>query len=327
MAGDIGMALSRFALAAALAFLPAAAMGQEWPAKQPIKAIVPFSAGSATDVIARSVLEQVGKQIGQTFIVENRVGAGGTIGANAVAKADPDGYTLLVNSSSHTVTPSTYSKLPYDVAKDFTAIALLANLPSVLVASPAKGYKSLQDLVEAAKKNPGAMNYASAGAGSAAHLTAERFKLSANIQAQHVAFKGAPEALTEIIADRIDFYFCPVTPALSLIKDGKLAALAVSGARRASALPAVPTTVESGYPNSEYEFWIGTFAPRQTPKAITDRLYAEITKALAEPAVAERLAKLGADPMQMTSAEFEVLITREIESNAALVKAAGVKAN
>jgi len=327
MARGTRVALSCSVVASSLFLMPTITVCQEWPSKQPIKAVVPFSAGSATDVIARSVFDQVSKQVGQTIVVENRVGAGGTIGANAVAKAEPDGYTLLVNSSSHTVTPSTYSKLPYDAAKDFTAIALLANLPSVLVASPAKGYKSIKDLVEAAKKNPGALNYASAGAGSAAHLTAERFKLSANIQAQHVAFKGAPEALTEIVADRIDFYFCPILPALSLIREGKLSALAVSSVRRASALPGVPTTVESGYLNSEYEFWIGTFAPRQTPKAITDRLYGEIGKALADPAVAEKLSKLGADPMQMSSPEFEGLIAREIESNAALVKATGVKAN
>jgi len=327
MATDARIARLRLVLASVLLLMPSLAECQEWPAKQPIKVVVPFSAGSATDVIARSVFDQVSKQIGQTIITENRVGAGGTIGANAVAKAEPDGYTLLVHSSSHTVTPSTYSKLPYDAAKDFTAIVPLASLPSILVASPAKGYKSLQGLVDAAKKNPGALNYASAGAGSAAHLTAERFKLSANIQAQHVAFKGAPEALTEIVADRIDFYFCPVLPALSLIREGKLSALAVSSSRRASALPDVPTTVESGFANSEYEFWIGAFAPGQTPKAITNRLYSEISKALADAAVAERLAKLGADPMKMTSAEFEGLIAREIESNAALVKAAGVKAN
>jgi len=318
---------SRWFVVCAFSVLPTAALAQEWPTKQPIKAVVPFSAGSATDVIARSVFDQVSKQIGQTIVIENRVGAGGTIGANAVAKAEPDGYTLLVNSSSHTVTPSTYSKLPYDAVKDFAAIVPLANLPSVLVASPARQYKSVQGLVDAAKKNPGTLNYASAGAGSAAHLTAERFKLSAGIQAQHVAFKGAPEALTEIIADRIDFYFCPILPALSLIREGKLSALAVSGLRRASALPDVPTTVEAGFPNSEYEFWIGAFAPRQTPKTIVDRLYAEMSKALADPAVAEKLTKFGADQMKLPPPEFEALIVREIASNAVLVKAAGVKAN
>ena len=327
MSKSTRLTLSCAVVVPSLFLMPAIAVCQEWPTKQPIKVIVPFSAGSATDVIARNVFDQVSKQIGQTIITENRVGAGGTIGAGAVAKADPDGYTLLVHSSSHTVTPSTYSKLPYDAAKDFAAIVPLASLPSVLVASPAKGYKSLQGLVDAAKKNPGALNYASAGAGSAAHLTAERFKLSANIQAQHVAFKGAPEALTEIVADRIDFYFCPVLPALSLIREGKLSALAVSSSRRASALPDVPTTVESGFANSEYEFWIGTFAPRQTPKAITDRLYSEISKALADAGRCREACQAGGRSDEDTSAEFEALMAREIESNAALVKAAGVKAN
>ena len=299
---------------------------QNWPAGQPIKVIIPFSACSATDVIARSVFEQVGMQIGQTFVIDNRVGAGGTIGANAVAKADPDGTTLLVNSSSHTVTPSTYTSLPYDTEKDFAPIIPLANLANVLVVAPEK-YKSVQALVDAAKAKGGGLNYASAGAGSAAHLNAERFRLAGKFEAQHVPFKGAPDALREIIADRIDFYFVPLAPARGLINDGKLAAIAVSSSQRASALPNVPTTVEAGFPNSEYNFWIGVFAPAKIPPAIVERLHKEIAAALANPAVADKLSKLGADPMKMTSNEFRDLIGQEIVSNAELVKAAGIKAN
>lgn len=309
-----------------LTMMASVARAQTWPAGQPIKVIIPFSAGSATDVIARSVFEQVGSQIGQTFVIDNRLGAGGTIGANAVAKADPDGFTLLVNSSSHTVTPSTYTSLPYDTEKDFAPVIPLANLANVLVVAPEK-YKSVQALVDAAKAKGGGLNYASAGAGSAAHLNAERFRLAGKFEAQHVPFKGAPDALREIIADRIDFYFVPLAPARGLINDGKLAAIAVSSSQRASALPNVPTTVEAGFPNSEYNFWIGVFAPAKTPSAITERLHKEISAALANPAVAGKLSALGADPMKMSSKEFGDLIGKEIISNAELVKAAGIKAN
>ena len=318
-------ALSR-ALLLAVTAGAAHAQTQTWPAGQPIKVIIPFSAGSATDVIARSVFEQVGTQLGQTFVIDNRVGAGGTIGANAVAKADADGYTLLVNSSSHTVTPSTYTSLPYDTEKDFAPIIPLANLANVLVVAPEK-YKSVQALVDAAKAKGGTLNYASAGAGSAAHLNAERFRLAGKFEAQHVPFKGAPDALREIVADRIDFYFVPLAPARGLINDGKLAAIAVSSSQRASALPNVPTTVEAGFPNSEYNFWIGVFAPAKTPPAIVERLYKEISTALANPAIAGKMKALGADPMKMSSQEFRELIGKEIVSNAELVKAAGIKAN
>lgn len=313
----------KMALAAAtLAIIPSA-YAQTWPAGQPIKVIIPFTAGSATDVIARTVFEQVGSQIGQTFVVDNRVGASGTLGANAVAKADPDGYTLLVNSSSHTITPSTFPNLPYDTEKDFAAVIPLANLANVLVVAPSK-YKSVKDVADAARAKPGALNYASAGAGSASHVNAERFLLAANAKAQHVPFKGAPEALREIVADRIDFYFTPLAPARGLINDGKLAAIAVSSSSRSKALPNVPTTIEAGFPNSEYNFWIGVFAPAKTPAAILERLHKEIAAALANPGVQEKLTKLGADPMVMSSADFRALIGKEIKDNAALVKAAGI---
>lgn len=314
-------------LSALLLTLPAAvAHAQIWPGAQQIKVVIPFTAGSATDVIARAVFEQVGNQIGQTFLIDNRLGASGTLGANAVAKADPDGYTLLVNSSSHTITPSTFAVLPYDTEKDFAAIIPLANLANVLVVAPEK-YKSVKDLVDAGKAKSGNQNYASAGAGSASHVNAERFLIAANFKAQHVPFKGAPEALREIIADRIDFYFTPLAPARGLINDGKLKAIAVSSSQRASALPDVPTTVEADFPNSEYNFWIGVFAPSKTPAPILERLHKEIAAALANPVVAEKLSKLGADSIKMSADEFRNLIGREIVSNAELVKAAGIKAN
>jgi tripartite-type tricarboxylate transporter receptor subunit TctC len=308
-------------------FAPAAAVAQSWPTAQPIKAIITFSAGSASDVIARAVFDQVSTQIGQTIVVENRVGAGGTLGANVVAKAPPDGYTLLVHTSSHTVTAATYAQLPYDAAKDFTAIIPLGNLPNVLIVAKAKGYKSARDLVEAAKAKPGSFNYASAGAGTASHFNAERFKLAAKFNAQHVPFKGAPEALREIVADRIDFYFVPLLPAKGLIQEGQLAALAVSSSRRATALPDVPTTVEAGFPNSEFNFWVGVLVASKTPAPIVERLHNEIKAALENPAVKQRLNQLGADPMPLTSREFDALIQSEIISNQELVKAANIRVN
>jgi tripartite-type tricarboxylate transporter receptor subunit TctC len=313
-------------LSALLAMVPASAYAQAWPAKQPIKVVIPFSAGSATDVVPRTILEQVGKQIGQTFVVENRVGAGGTLGVREVAKAEPDGYTLLVHSTTHAVTPSTYSNPGYDAKRDFAAITSLASLPNVLVVPPNK-FKTVKDLVDAAKASPGSMNYASAGAGSAAHLNAERLLMAAGFKATHVPFKGGPEALNEIMSGRVDFYFIPLPPARGLIAAGKVGALAVSGSRRASALPDIPTTVEAGFPNSEYNFWIGMFAPAGTPKDIVDRLNAEVVKALQDPGVKDRLGKLGADPMTMKPAEFDAFVKKEIDLNADLVKAAGVKVN
>ena len=296
---------------------------QSWPAK-PIRLIVPLTAGSATDVMGRIVMDQVSAQLGQPIIVENRPGAGNTIGMGAVAKADPDGYTLLANSSTHTVTPATRSNLGFEMT-DLAAIAPLGNMPVVMVFNPSKGYKKLGDFVAAAKAKPGSVNYASAGAGNSSHLNGERFRLAAGFEAVHLPFKGAPEALTEVIAGRADFYFAPLVNALPLLKDGQLQALAVSGSSRASALPDVPTTVEAGYPNSEYNFWAGVFAPAKSPADIRAKLYAEIAKALQNPAVRDKLASLGADPMPLSSEQFEALVRREIETNTQLVKAAGIK--
>jgi tripartite-type tricarboxylate transporter receptor subunit TctC len=319
----------RLALIAATAFMlaPGGAFADDWPKDKPIKAIVPFGAGSSTDIIARLVLDQVSKQIGQSIVVENRPGASGTIGSAAVAKADPDGYTLLVHSSSHTVTPSTYKSLPYDTEKDLAPVIPLATVPNVVLVNAKRGYKSLKDMVDAAKAKPGSFNFASAGAGSATHLTAERLKLSAKIEAAHVAFKGSADALTEILADRLDFYCSPVNAAIGFIKEGKMTALAVSSAKRASALPNVPTTVEAGYPDSGYEFWIGAFLPGKTPAAIRKRLHAEFVKAIEEPGVAKKLADIGADPLKISPEAFEAMVKREIAANAVVVKAAGLKVN
>ncbi|HET7764251.1 MAG TPA: tripartite tricarboxylate transporter substrate binding protein [Burkholderiales bacterium] len=310
--------------ALALCAVHAAAHAQAWPTK-PIRIIVPFTPGSGTDIIARTVSERLSPQLGQPIVIENRPGAGGTIGGAIVAKSDPDGYTLFVHSSSYTVTPSTYKDLPYDTLRDLTGVVPLGLLPNVLVMAPSKGIHSVKELVAAAKARPGAMNSASVGVGSATHLNAERFRLGAGIDTVNVPFKGSPEALTEIVTGRVDFYFCPVNAVLPLLKDGKLVALAVGSTKRSLALPDLPTTLEAGVPNSDYNFWVGMFAPSKTPHQTIDRLYQETAKALHSAEVRDKLARLGAEPMEYSPEAFNAYIRREIAANAALVKAAGIK--
>jgi tripartite-type tricarboxylate transporter receptor subunit TctC len=299
-------------------------LAQGWPSK-PLKIIVPFTPGSGTDIIARTVSERLSPQLGQPIVIENRPGAGGTIGGAIVAKSEPDGYTLFVHSSSYTVTPSTYKDLPYDTLRDLTGVMPLGLLPNVLVMAPSKGIRSVKELVAAAKAKPGALNSASVGVGSATHLNAERFRLGAGIDTVNIPFKGSPEALTEIVTGRVDFYFCPVNAVLPLLKDGKVVALAVGSSKRSLALPDLPTTLEAGVPNSDYNFWVGMFAPAKTPKETINRLYQETSKALHSPEVREKMARLGAEPMEYSPEAFNAYIRDEIASNAALVKAAGIK--
>jgi tripartite-type tricarboxylate transporter receptor subunit TctC len=270
--------------------------------------------------------EAMSKDLKQPIVVENKPGAGGTLGAAQVAKSAPDGYTLLVHSAGHVANPSIYKHLPYDTLKDFVGITPLASLPNVLVVGPSKGYKNVKDLVDKAKANPGALNYGSAGIGSATHMNAEIFRSAAQFDAVHVPFKGTPEAMTETGSGRLDFFFAPLSSALPLIKSGRLQALAVGTAQRSPQLPDVPTTVEAGYPNSEYVFWVALLAPAGTPKAIVDRLNAEALKALASPEVKEKLATLGAQPMPMSPSEFDAFLKAETARIAQVVKAAKIEA-
>jgi tripartite-type tricarboxylate transporter receptor subunit TctC len=315
------MRLMMTALAVALA--ASAAHGQTYPTK-PVHVIVPFTPGSATDVVARTVAQALSSRLGQVFVVENRPGAGGTIGANIVAKSAPDGYTLLVNSSGHTVNPSIYPSLPFDTAKDFTGISLLAEQPNILVVAPSKSWKNAADLVKAAKAEPGKLTYASAGAGSATHMNAEKFRVSAGIDAVHIPYKGTPEALTDTMNGRVDYFFAPVIAALPMVRDNRVTALAVGSAKRASVLPDVPTTEEADYPGSAYNFWVGMLAPAGTPPAIVERLNKEVVAALASPEVKDRLAALGADAAPMAAADFDKMIAQELNDNAQLVKQAGI---
>jgi tripartite-type tricarboxylate transporter receptor subunit TctC len=302
------------------------AWAEGWP-ERPIRVVIPFGAGSATDVVPRIVFERMSTQLGQSIVVENRGGAGGTIGTAMVAKAKPDGYTLLTHSSAHTIAPSIYSNLGYHPANDFAAVGSMGNAPNVLIISPSKGIKTLHDFVAKAKAKPNSFNFASVGVGSAVHLTAERFRVSAGYEAVHVPFKGGAEALTEVIAGRVDYYFCPISTALPHIREGRLLALAVSSPTRATLLPDVPTTLESGFPDSDYTFWIGTFAPKGTAPEVVQRLHGEMQIAMKVPAVAERLAQLGIEPMPLTPAEFGALVTREVATYAEFARKAGLKVN
>jgi tripartite-type tricarboxylate transporter receptor subunit TctC len=318
-------ALQALLAAGASAAWPTAMAQADWPKGQPLRFIVPFTAGSGTDVLARTVAERLGPALGTQVVIENKPGAGGTLGAAQVAKSAPDGLTLLVHSSGHVVNPALYPKLPYDTLKDLDGVTPLASLPNVLVVAPGAGIKDVADLVARAKARPGAMNYASAGNGSATHMNAEKFRVAAGISAQHVPFRGTPEALTETIAGRMDWFFAPLVSVLPLVKEGRLQALAVGTASRSPVLPNVPSIAEAGLPDAAYTFWVGLFVPAKTPRAIVERLHAEVAKVMALPEVKERLEKLGATPMAMGQVAFEKFLEDETVAAAGLVKSAGIK--
>jgi tripartite-type tricarboxylate transporter receptor subunit TctC len=279
-----------------------AANADQWPSRAMI-AVSTVSAGNAGDTVARVVFEQLTKQLGQSIVIENRTGAGGTTGSASVAKADPDGYTILLLTSSQGSAVVLHKTLPYDPVHDFIPVAMFGIQPSVLVVSPSKGWKTVAELIAAAKANPGTLNFASAGVGSASHWAAERLRLAAGINAQHIPFRGA-EGLNELIAGRIDFYFVPLAPAVPHIQNGRVLPLAVSTPKRAPSLPSVSTIAEAGYPNAQYIFWGGLALPAKTPRAIVDKLHDETNKALQVAAVQERLATLGVEPMPMSVDEF-----------------------
>ena len=303
-----------------LASFPATA--QPWPAK-PVRAIVGLTPGSAADIVPRIVFEQVTAQIGQSIVVENRTGASGTIGVRAVATASPDGYTFLAHSSGMVVSPFTVAAARYDPIKDFVAVAPLGNLPNVLVVAPSQNIHTVREFVANAKRRR--ITYGSAGAGSPVHLAMEKFRLAAGFQGDFIPFRGAPEVLTEVMTGRVDAYYAPVSVALEFIRTGKLVALSVSSVQRSLALPDVPTSIEAGYPRSDLNFWIGVFAPAGTPRDIVARLNHEIGVALAQPAVREKLANQGIDPMTMGVEEFQAFVNAESVAMAELAKALDLK--
>lgn len=317
---------SRFALCCTAILLAAnasPASSQSWPSR-PITVISAFSAGNAADVIGRLVLDQASKQIGQPFVIENRPGGGGTIGVTAAARAEPDGYTILLHASTFSAQVVMHKNLPYDPLKDFAPIIPLGIQPLVLVTGTSKGFKTMADLIAAAKANPGSMNFASAGIGSTSHMAGLRFLHAAGINVQHIPFRGPTEAFTEVMSGRVDFFFLPLAPALSLVKQGKIVALAVGSDKRAPTLPDIPTTTELGLPTATYRFWTGLFAPAKTSPTIIDKLHAAINRALNVPTVSSRLAQMGVDPLAMSADQFAKYFREDVTGTVRLAKEAGI---
>jgi tripartite-type tricarboxylate transporter receptor subunit TctC len=304
--------------------LAASERAEDWPSKT-IRAIIPFGAGSATDIIPRAVFDQLGPALGQPIVVENRGGAGGALGVGAVTRSDPDGYTILADSSALSIAPWIVPDLPYDTVKDLSAVVSLGKNANVLVVNPSKGWKTAQDLVAAAKATPGTFNYGSAGVGSATHISAERFRFSAGFQATHIPYKGGAEALTDVLGGRIDFCYCPISTALPLIRDNRLIALAVSTPTRAPDLPDVPTSIEAGYTDSDTTVWYGVFMPAKTPRDIVQKAYNVAMQVLQTPVMKQKLAQLAVDPMPMTPEQFDAYVASEIAQNGKLFKAAAIK--
>jgi tripartite-type tricarboxylate transporter receptor subunit TctC len=300
-----------------------AASAETWPAK-PLRAFIPFGAGSATDVVPRAVFDALATELGQPISVENRGGAGGTIGIGEVVRADPDGYTILANSSAQAIAPWIVPNFPYDVAKDLSGVLMIGQNANVMIVLPEKGWKTVQEFVTAAKAKPGSINFGSAGVGSATHISAERFRLAANVEATHIPYKGGAEAMTDLLGGRIDFYFCPISTALPLIRDGRVRPLLVSTPTRASDLPDVPTPAEAGFVNADTVIWYAVFMPSKTPRDIVEKFHAAAMKVLATPEMKARLKKLAVDPMPMTPAELDKFVVKELASNEKLVKAAGI---
>ena len=307
-----------------LALLSAAAAAQPFPSKT-VRFVSGVTPGSASDTMARILAEKLQQKWGQPVIVENRLGAGGLVGAKYVAQqAEPDGHTIMMYASAFTVstllTPEALSP------KELQPVAMVATIPTILVTAPGR-YKSVQDFVAAAKAKPGQLVCSDAGIGSATHMNFERFAYSAGIDVVNVHTKGVSEALTEVISGRADCYFALVFQAHKMVDAGKVVALATGSPKRSSLMPNVPTTLELGYPNSDYNFWVGALVPAKTPRAVVDKLHDDITAMIESPEVTDHIKKLGCDPLPMSVKEFEALIAKELEENAALIKRAKITAN
>ena len=297
-------------LASAAVLSPSAAQAQDYPTKS-IRIIVPFTPGSATDVMGRIVGERLNAAWGQPVIVDNKPGAGGSIGIRETARAEPDGYTLVVVSSGHAVNHVLYKDLGYDTLKDFSSVAMLGSLPSVLIVPPSLGINSAKELVAMLKANPGKYNYGTAGVGSGAHVSMEKFNVAAGVRALHVPLKGTPPMLAETMAGRIQYAWVPAVSSMGPVKDGKVKPLAVSTSRRVAALPDVPTIAEAGFPDGESTFWLALLAPARTPPAVLNKINAEVQRSLQAADVRERLSKLGTEPMSMTPAQSDAFIAKE----------------
>ncbi len=302
-----------------------AAQADTWPSK-PVTVIVPFPAGGGTDAFARPLTAQLSKQLGKQFVIDNRGGAGGTVGASIAAKAAPDGYTLFIGGAHHAIAPSFYKKLDYDIEKDFIPITVIAQPPQVIVVNSGKVQAtSVKDLIAYAKANPGKLNYASAGNGSSHHLAGELFKLQTQTDLIHVPYKGAGPALSDLIAGQVDLMFDGLGSSSQHIRAGRIKALAVASKTRSAAFPNVPTAAEAGLPNYDVSTWYALWAPKGTPKEVVDRLYAETTKALNNPEMKQIWLQNGSDIPQYTPEQFAQFEHAEIKRWADVVQRSGAK--
>ena len=307
-----------------LALAAGGALAQSYPNK-PVRLVISFTPGSSTDIIGRAVAAKLQEMWGQPVVAENRAGAGGTVGSEFVVRSDPDGYTLLANSSAHVANPGIYKDMRYDTLRDFTNLALLGGGPNVLIVSPASGWKSLKDFIDAAKSDPGKLNFSSAGIGSGTHFNLEKLKIATGIDVTHVPYKGTPEAIGDTIANRVCCYWAPLNAALPHVNGGKATALAVSSKQRSPLLPNVPSVAEQGYAGFDYTLWVGLWGPAKMPQDIAQKINKDVNAALASPDLKERLTKLGTVPGNLTIPQFTEFVKNEIEETSKILKAAGIK--
>jgi tripartite-type tricarboxylate transporter receptor subunit TctC len=315
--------LAKF-LMVALVASAAQAFAQDYP-NRPVRAIIAFPPGSATDIIGRVITHKVSELWGQTVVADNRGGAGGSIASAVAAKAAPDGYTLLINSNAHVVNPSMYAKLPYDTLKDFVDIMPLVGQPNVLVVGPGSRFKSFGEFLAEARAHPGKINFAFAGLGSGTHLNTEKFKMNARVDFTLVSYKGSGEAITDVIGGRVDTYFAPISAGLPFIQAGKLNALAVTSAKRASQLPNVPTMAEAGVPRFEFILWFGLWGPSGIPAPVVNKIRKDFSAALADRDVRAKLSALGNEVITMSPAEFRKHVQEQIAETGKIFQAAGIK--
>jgi len=317
------MKLGKTLIGAALLALAAQATAQ-YPNK-PVRVIISFTPGSSTDIVGRIVFAKVSEMWGQPVVPENRGGAGGSIGSAAVAKSDPDGYTLLINSNAHSVNPAIYAKLPYETTKDFSDIVPLTMQPNVLVVNAASPFKNVMDVVNAAKAKPGSINWGHAGIGSGTHLNTERFLAASGIKVTQVPFKGTPEVFAAMFSGDVHTYWAPISAAMGNIKGGRLRPLAVSTSARNPTLPDVPTTGEAGVKGADSPLWFGVWGPAGVPADIVNKINADVRKALADPVVKERLQNTGNATMDMSPQDFARFVRSEIDTYTKLLRAAGIQ--
>jgi tripartite-type tricarboxylate transporter receptor subunit TctC len=311
-------------LAALFAFGVPAAHAQSYPSK-PVHVVISFTPGSSTDIVGRIVSQKLSEMWGQPVVPENRGGAGGSIGSAVVAKAAPDGYTLLINSNAHSVNPAIYAKLPYDTTKDFTDIVPLTMQPNVLVVNAASPFKNVMDVVNAAKAKPGSINWGHAGIGSGTHLNTERFLAASGIKVTQVPFKGTPEVFAAMFSGDVHTYWAPISAAMGNIKGGKLRPLAVSTSTRNPTLPDVPTTGEAGVKGADSPLWFGVWGPAGVPADVVAKINGDVRKALADPTVKERLQNTGNATMDMSPQDFARFVRSEIDTYTRLLRAAGIQ--